>query len=210
MFFPSMVALLVGWAAAAEGETSLGVRLSGESLQDPYLSAAYTAEGLGGELTASVPLPKNLSWRVSVGYHRRGGFKQSPEGDATTLTSWLMYIPVSAPVYYDIHAGSAAVGVGLGPAYVVFAEPTEVFEEGEEYYGRKQSGGKFALVAELEARLATNMVSPSLHAPDEGARRLDVVVTAGYRLAARHLNPANQEGLSFSAVRVGLGLELVY
>lgn len=201
--------LLAAPVARAADETpglSVGARLSGESLQDPNLVALYTPEGLGGELTASVPLPKNLRLRFAIGYHRRAGVLfDDLDGNVGDKASWFMYVPISAPVFYDLHAGSVALGIGAGPTYVVWAEPPQHYED------TRQSGGKWGVDLELEARIATGMVAPSLHAPDEGPRRMDVVISAGYRHAFRHVFAwADPTGLSLSAVRVGAGVELVY
>ncbi len=207
-----VVALMVPVAQAGEPEleASIGARLSGEALQDPRLVSAYTAEGLGGELTAALPLVKGFRLRVCVGYHRRAGKRFTLDGTEGTASSWLMYLPISAPVFYDVHAGSVSLGVGVGPSYLVFAEPSEAPPDDPAYADVAQSGGKFGLTFEAEARIATDMVSRSLHAPDEGPRRLDVVIGLGYRASVPHLNLANTEGLNFSAVRLGAGLELVY
>jgi hypothetical protein len=200
-----MVVALVSGARAEQPGPTIGLALAGESLQDPWIVDGYDAEGLGGAVTASLPLPVGLRLGVQLGYARRGGSTTTEEDGSAVDPSWLAYTSASLPVFYDLHAGPVTLGAGLGPAYVIFSEKADPVNEYAE------TGGKFGFVVEGQARLATDLLHPSMHDPDSGPIGVDVVVDAGYRKCARHLlKPAELTGLDFSGVIVHLGLELAY
>ena len=203
MFWP---ALSVAAAAEADPErVRLGVRLLGEALEDPEVALSYGGDGLGGEIAATVPVVGPIHVTLEAGYLRRGGHLVTAAGGAGAASSF-WYLPMSLPVSWVADLGAVQLGAGVGPTYLLFAEP-EV-SNGADIV---ESGGKFGFVVNARASIATKMVRASLHDPDRGPRSLDVTIGIGYRHAFANLfGPDAGQGHDLSAARAALGIELVY
>jgi hypothetical protein len=187
-----------------EDRVGLSVRLLGEALADPELSAAYGGTGLGGEVAVTVPVIADLHVTLEGGYLRRAGHFRAEDG-SDGAASYLWYLPMALPASWVLDLGPVRVGAGLGPAYLLFAEPNVSDNEWGE------SGGKFGFVVEARGRVHTAFVRRSLYDPGGGPSRMDVTFGLGYRHAIKHVLPAQAgEGHDFSAARVDLGLERVY
>src|SRR5262245_33123497 len=139
-------------AEAPSGDhVGLSVRLLGEALADPELSAAYGGTGLCGEVAVTVPVVADLQLTLEAGYMRRSGhFRAGDGGDGAA--SWLWYLPMALPASWVLDLGPVRVGAGLGPAYLLFAEPNVSDNEWGE------SGGKFGFVVEARGRVRTGFV----------------------------------------------------
>ena len=202
----STLATAAGISPPTPDSAVFGVRLLGEAIADPALSASYGAQGLGGEIELGVPLPHSFRAFVEAGYIRRGGNYLDPDTGAAGTASWMWYAPLALAVEYVVPLGPVSAAAGAGPAYLLYAEKAPVPDDD---WG--ENGGKFGFLVEGRVAMRTNAVQPTLHAEGRGPSRLDVALTLGYRHSFRHIFPPNAgTGDDFSAARVGLGVELVY
>ena len=175
---------------------ALGLRLAGESMNDPTLGLMYGDRSLSGELVASGDLPYGLRVSGMVGYRRTGGHQLDADGQLSSSTSWIRYVPVSATVGLHRAFSRVDLGLGVGPATVGFSEQVG---EGDPETSR---GWKWGALLEGDARVQLGQ----LQATDTA---FAVDVSLGYRaMLRRHGEVCGDEavcGLDLSAVRIGLG-----
>jgi len=188
--------------AFATGPT-LGGGLVGQSISDPVLVSAYRPSGLGGRLTASLPIRSWLRAEVEVGYLTWKGHRvYASSGALETGTDWgFTFVPIHLPVLAELRTGRVTLGAGLGPAYVYYAEeqPPDSTVSG--------SGGKFAAVVQGELRVATYAVERRWF-EESGPSGMEVVADIGYRGAWVHVLDPERGGLNLSALTLGVGVEL--
>ncbi len=175
---------------------ALGLRLAGESANDPTLGLMYGDRSLSGELVASGDLPYGLRLTGVVGYRRTAGHQLEADGQLTAATSWMRYTPISATIGVRKTLSRVDLGLGVGPATVGFSEQVG---EGDPQTSR---GWKWGALVEGSARVHLG----ELQATDTA---FAVEVSLGYRaMLRRHGDVCGTEpvcGLDLSAVRVGLG-----
>lgn len=175
---------------------ALGLRLSGESVNDPTLAQMYGDQSLSGELLASAELPHSLRASLLVGYRRSAGHLIDQDGELSGSTSWIRYIPVAATIGVHTDLGRVDLGIGVGPATVGFAEQVGVGD------ASTSRGWKWGALLEGEGRvhLGELQATGSAFSPE---------VSVGYRaMLRRHGTVCGDEpvcGLDLSAVRIGLG-----
>lgn len=179
---------------------ALGIRLSGESVNDATLAQMYGDQSLSGEVLASSDLPHGFRAQVLVGYRRMGGNLIDSEGDVSASPTWIRYLPIAGTIGLHKDFGRVDLGAGVGPATVAFAEQVG---EGEAVTSR---GWKWGALVEGGVRIHLG----ELQATDS-AFHFDA--SAGYRAMLRRHGPVCGEepvcGLDLSAVRVGVGVVVV-
>ena len=199
-----MLCLLIVNAALAESP-AIGLRLSGEILQDPVLAVTYGSSSLSADGVVSVPLPYHLELGASIGYRRMGGHL-ADGGVPTEETSWLWYAPLQMTLGLRMPVSKLFVIADAGPSVVVWEEqvPAEPLE------GIGSSGGKIGLVGEVG--VAVPLATPrTLHDPEGGASGLEVTGSLGYRYTFQRVSGCMLEspcGLSFTALRASVGVQL--
>lgn len=201
---PVPVLLVLAAAPAFAAEATLGGGAVGQSISDPVLVSTYRSAGLGGRLTASLPLRPWLRAELEVGYLAWKGHRIYASSGTAESADWgFTFVPIHAPVLAEVHAGRVTLGAGAGPAYVYYAErqPADSSTPG--------SGGKFAAVIQGEVRVATSAVERKWF-ETSGPTRMEVVVDAGYRGAWVHVLHPEQGGLNLSALTLGVGVELAF
>lgn len=175
---------------------ALGLRLSGEGLNDATLAQMYGDKSLSGEFMAASDLPHGFRVEALIGYRRSGGNLLDEEGRLSEAASWIRFVPVAGLVGLHTRFGRVDLGAGVGPAAVSFAE--QVGAGGV----AASRGWKWGALVEGTARVHLG----ALQATDSP---FSVEVSAGYRaLRRRHGDVCGTEevcGLDLSAVRVGLG-----
>ena len=175
----------------------MGLRLSGESVNDAMLAQMYGDQSLSGEVLASSDFPRGLRVTLLVGYRRMGGNLVDAEGEVTDATSWIRYLPITGLVGFHKALGRVDLGLGVGPATVSFAEQTG---QGDAPTSR---GWKWGGLVEGNARIHLG----ELQATDS-AFFLDI--SGGYRaMMRRHGEVCGDEpvcGFDLSAVKIGLGV----
>lgn len=180
---------------------ALGLRLEGESVDDPLLSYLYGDHSLSGELTASADLPHSLRFGFVAGYRRLGGRLVDEDGGLSESTSWVRYTPFAATVGLHLEVGRVDLGAGLGPATVGFAEQVG---QGDASTSR---GWKWGGLVEAAARVRVGELQAS-------NTSISLEGSVGYRLMLRrHGAVCGDEpvcGLDFSAIRVGLGVVAMF
>ncbi len=176
---------------------ALGLRLSGESVNDATLAHMYGDKSLSGEFQAALDLPHAFRASALIGYRRSGGNQIDAQGQLADSSSWIRYLPVAGLIGLHTDLGRVDLGVGLGPAAVSFAEqvglgPVET-----------SRGWKWGALVEGSARVHLG----ELQATDSA---FSVEVSGGYRaLMRRHGEVCGREevcGFDLGAVRVGLGV----
>ncbi|MSP55819.1 MAG: hypothetical protein EXR69_09490 [Myxococcales bacterium] len=176
---------------------ALGLRLSGESVNDATLAQMYGDRSLSGEFQAAIDLPHGLRASALIGYRRSGGYLIDAEGQLGDATSWIRYLPVAGLIGLHTEVGKVDLGAGLGPAAVSFAEQVGI--GGPEI----SRGWKWGALVEGSARVQLG----ELQATDSA---LSVEVSAGYRaMMRRHGEVCNGEdvcGFDLGAVKIGLGV----
>lgn len=203
-----LLATAIAYAAPADPALSdapgIGVRLSGELLQDANIAAGYGSGSLSVEGLLSVPLGP-LEFGAEAGYRRIGGELV----DGTTPTgesSWISYAPISLTLGARLPAGSGALYAHAGPSLVIWEEqvPTDPVA------GTGSSGGKFGFLVAGGAAIPLPVLR-SLHDPDGGPSGLELQVDLGYRHTLPRVTGCLIEapcGLRFSAVKAGVGVVL--
>lgn len=201
-----LFSLLIAAASAASPvrEFSVGISGSGESILQgglvefyPKLSGSFSGEGT---LSAATVWPLELS--LEVGYRRVSGIATD---DAD---SWIWYVPASLLVSGRMDMGSVSVLGGLGPSMVAWQEKSSTANEN----GRKDWGVRWGALTEVSVRWHTPYLRPSLRAPEEGPRGLDLFVAFGARFS--HVSDAavaactdgGDCGFDWSAIRLGGGV----
>jgi hypothetical protein len=199
-----MLSLLTIAVALAESP-AIGLRLSGEILQDHLLAVSYGSSSLSADGVLSVPLPYHLELGAAVGYRRLGG--SLTENDvATDVASWIWYAPIQLTLGVRAPVGQIFLNADAGPSVVAWEE--KATENPPEGIG--SSGAKLGLVGELGVAVPLRM-SPSLHDPEGGFGGLEVTGTLGYRYTFPRVSDcllSSPCGLSFSALRASVGLQL--
>jgi hypothetical protein len=199
-----MLSLLTISAALAESP-GIGLRLSGELLQDRILSVTYGSSSLSGDAVLVVPLPYHLELGASIGYRRMGG-NLSVDGTPTTDSSWIWYAPIQLTLGIRAPVSKVFLYGDLGPSVVAWEEKVPV--EPEEGIG--SSGGKLGIVGEVGVAVPLS-TSHSLHDPQAGIGGLELTGTLGYRYTFQRTSGCVLEspcGLSFSALRASVGVLL--
>jgi len=180
---------------------ALGLRLSGESVNDPTIAHMYGDHSISGELVATTDLPHDLRANLIVGYRRLSGNLLDAQGAVTESPTWIRYIPVAATLGVHTDVGIVDLGVGVGPSTVAFAEQVGM---GEEATSR---GSKWGILAEGTARIHIG----EMQATETG---LSVEGSFGYRaMLRRHGAVCGDEkvcGFDFSALRLGLGVVAMF
>ncbi len=180
---------------------ALGLRLSGESVNDPTIAHMYGDHSISGEITAATDLPLGMRASLMVGYRRLSGNLLTGEGAITENATWIRYIPVSATVGMHKDIGALDLGIGVGPSTVAFAEQVGM---GEEAASR---GSKWGALAEGTVRMHLG----ETQATDTS---LSIEGSLGYRaMMRRHGAVCDGEkvcGFDFSALRVGLGVVAMF
>lgn len=199
-----MLSLLTIAAALAESP-GIGLRLSGELLQDHLLSVSYGSSSLSADGVLSVPLPYHLEIGAAVGYRRLGGFL-SDNGVVTEESSWIWYAPVQLTLGIRAPVSKIFLNADLGPVVVAWEEkaPEDLPE------GIGSSGAKLGLVGEVGVAVPLQ-TSRSLHNPEGGIGGLEVTATLGYRYTFPRVSDcllSSPCGLSFTALRASVGLLL--
>lgn len=207
--WPVLTAILCAHAAsAAPAETSaprapgLGLRLSGETLQDANIAAGYGSGSLSAEGLIAVPVGP-LEIGLSAGYRRLGG--NLVDGtEPTEESSWISYAPLSLTLGARLPTGSMDLFGRIGPGLVIWEEavPTDPLA------GVGSSGVKYALLVEGGVGIPLPVLR-SLHDPDSGPSGLELQIDVGYRYTLPRMSGCLFEapcGLSFSALRAGVGL----
>lgn len=199
-----MLPLLTITAALAESP-GVGLRLSGELLQDRILAVSYGSSSLSADAVVVIPLVYHLELGASVGYRRMGGFLADDHGP-TEQSSWIWYAPFQVTLGMRAPVGKIFVYGDLGPAVVAWEE--KVPEDLPTGIG--SSGGKLGLIGELGVAVPLAM-SHSLHDPEGGPGGLEVTGTLGYRYTFPRVSGCvltTPCGLSFSALRASVGILL--
>jgi hypothetical protein len=189
-------------AAPLRDAPGLGLRLSGETLQDGNIATGYGSGSLSAEGLIAIPLGP-LEFGLSAGYRRLGGNLV----DGTTPTdesSWISYAPLGLTLGARLPAGSMDLFARIGPGLVVWEEevPTDPLA------GIGSSGVKYALLVEGGVGIPLPVLR-SLHDPDSGLSGLELQIDVGYRYTLPRMSGCLFEapcGLSFSAFRAGVGL----
>ena len=180
----------------------LGLRLSGETLQDADIAAGYGSGSLSAEGLIAVPVGP-LEIGLSAGYRRLGG--NLVDGtEPTEESSWISYAPLGLTVGARLPTGSMDLFGRIGPGLVIWEEavPTDPLA------GVGSSGVKYALRVEGGVGIPLP-VRRSLHDPDSGPSGLELQIDVGYRYTLPRVSGCLFEapcGLSFSALRAGVGL----
>lgn len=176
---------------------ALGLRLSGESVNDATLAQMYGDKSLSGELQAAIDLPHGVRASALIGYRRSGGNQVGAEGQLAEASSWIRYLPVAGLIGLHADLGKVDLGLGLGPAAVAFAE--QVGLGGAE----TSRGWKWGALIEGSARVHLG----ELQVTDSA---FSVELSGGYRaLMRRHGEVCGGEdvcGFDLGAVKVGLGV----
>ena len=190
-------------SAALAESPGVGLRLSGELLQDPILAVNYGSSSLSADAVVVVPLPYHLEVGASVGYRRLGGFLAS-DGTPTEDSSWIWYAPVQLTLGMRAPVSKVFLYGDLGPSVVAWEEkvPTQPQE------GIGNSGGKWGVIGEVGVSVPLSL-ERSLHDPQGGPGGLEVTGTLGYRYTFPRVSGCFLEtpcGLSFSALRASVGV----
>jgi hypothetical protein len=191
-------------AALAESP-AIGLRLSGEILQDPVIAVNYGSSSLSADGIFSMPLPYHLELGASIGYRRMGG-SLSKDGAQTGESSWMWYAPVQVTLGVRMPVGKLFATADAGPAVVAWEEETP--PDLEEGVG--SSGGKIGLVGEVGVAVPI-ATQKTLHDPEGGPSGLEVTGTLGYRYTFPRISGCLLEspcGLSFTALRASVGVQL--
>ena len=182
----------------------VGLRLSGEVLQDRTIAAGYGSGSLSIEGLLSIPLGP-LELGAEAGYRRLGG--ELVDGTAPTGEgSWISYAPITFTLGARLPAGSGALYARVGPSMVFWEEqvPTDLMA------GIGSSGGKFGFLVAGGMAIPLPLLT-SLHDPDAGPSGLELQIDVGYRHTLPRVTGCLIEspcGLRFSALKAGVGLVL--
>ena len=191
-----------GGASDAPRAPGIGLRLSGETIQDADIAAGYGSGSLSAEGLIAIPLGP-LELGLSAGYRRLGGFLV--DGTAPTDEgSWISYAPLALTLGARLPTGSMDLFGRIGPGLVVWEEevPTDPMA------GIGSSGVKYALIAEGGVGIPLPVLR-SLRDPERGPSGLELQIDVGYRYTLPRVSGCLFEapcGLSFSALRAGVGL----
>lgn len=197
-----MLSLLTISAALAESP-GIGLRLSGELLQDRILAVSYGSSSVSGEAVLVLPLPYHLELGATVGYQRLGG-SLTADGAPTGESSWIWYAPVQVTLGMRAPVSTVFVYGDLGPSVVAWEE--KVPYQPQEGIG--SSGGKLGFVAEAGVAVPLNF-QRSLHDPQSGPGGIEVTGTVGYRYTFPRVSGCVLEtpcGLSFTALKASVGV----
>lgn len=181
---------------------AVGLLLMAEAMDDAAIGRVYRNTSLSGEGRGALTFGSWLEAGVSVGYRRMAGLELSASGLETTRSSWLWYAPLSATIGGAWTLRDLTAFANGGPSVVFWAE------EAKPESGAGYSGGKLGFVVDAGLRMPVPGVGPSLFAPDEGLRGLDIEADIGYRHSLRSYVGCAEApcGLDFSALRIGAGL----
>jgi hypothetical protein len=191
-------------AAALADSPGIGLRLSGELLQDRNLAVNYGSNSLSADGVVLIPLPNHLEIGLSAGYRRLGGSLSLDGAAVSSESSWIWYAPIQVTLGLRVPVDKVFVYADAGPSVVAWEEKVPE----EPALGIGSSGGKLGLVG--EAGVAVPLpVSHSLHDPQGGFGGLELTGTLGYRYTLPRFSGCvltTPCGLSFSALRASVGV----
>ena len=192
-------------SAALAESPGIGLRLSGELLQDHILAVSYGSSSLSADGVLVVPLPYRLELGAAVGYRRMDG-SLSVDDAPTDESSWIWYAPLQVTLGMRLPVSKVFLYGDVGPTVVAWEEkaPENIQE------GIGSSGAKLGLVGEAGVAVPLAL-SHSLHDPEAGLNGLEITATLGYRYTFPRVSDCMLTapcGLSFTALRMSVGVML--